>query len=255
MSPPSSRSALSSRYGEQSARRLWNAARKVAAGLPLGGEAVWPGLRNDLFVAHESIYAFASSWAGDLRVLDAACGTGYGSYLLARAGARKVVGVDRNPARIRFAARRFRSPGLSFQVGDCEGLDFPPDSFDLVVSSNTLEHLPDPSRFLQGVSKTISPGGQLLVAVPPVLSETDQREHGTNPNHVSNLSVRAWRDLLVREGWQCLYFSHRCAKPLDFHSFRVSSIAFEDFAFVEDGIEGAYRLPPITAIFRLRRAC
>ena len=242
------------RVSEQSARWLWNAARKVAAGLPLGGEAVWPGLRNDLFVAHESIYTFAARWAAGARVLDAACGTGYGSFVLARAGAGSVVGLDRNPARIRFATRRFEARGLSYRLGECEALGFTADSFDLVVSSNTLEHLSDPRLFLQGVAKSIRKSGHLLVAVPPVLSEADLREHATNPSHQSNLSVRGWAELFVREGWQSEYFSHRCRKPLDFRSYRVSPVRFEDFQFVQEDLAAAYELPSITAIYRLRRA-
>lgn len=238
-----------------SPKRIWNAARKLAAGLPLGGEAVWPGLRNDLFVAHESIYGFVAARASHCRTLDAACGTGYGSYLLAHAGATWVLGIDRNAHRVRFANRRFAHPRLSFQVGDCEGLSFPADSFDLVVSSNTLEHLREPACFLHSIAKALSPRGQLIVAVPPVLSEADLREHVTNPDHVSNLSVRGWGELFEKEGWAVRYVSHRCAKPLDFRSYRRSSVGAEDFAFVEECIDAAYKAAPITAIYQLRRAC
>lgn len=235
-------------------RRIWNAARKLAAGLPLGGEAVWPGLRNDLFVAHESIYRFAGRFANGRRALDAACGTGYGALLLARSGARSVLGVDRDPRRIRFARRRFRAPGLSFEVSDCEALDFPEDTFDLVVSSNTLEHLADPARFLRTIAGSLAREGELIVAVPPVLSEADLVEHGTNPRHVSNLPVREWGALFGREGWESTYFSHRCRRALDFRSYRVSSAAVEEFAFIEEDLERAYEVAPISAVYRLRRA-
>lgn len=237
-----------------SPRRLWNAARKVAAGLPLGGEAVWPGLRNDLFVAHESIYSFVARWARARRVLDAACGTGYGSFLLARAGAQSVVGVDRDADRVRFAVRRYRCPNLLFRVADCERLDVPAESFDLVVSSNTLEHLTRPAGFLLSVGTLLSRDGELVVAVPPVLSEADLREHGTNLDHVPNFSVRGWGDLFESEGWKFVYYSHRCRRPLDFRSFRVSAAAADDFEFVEEEIDAAYESAPITAVFRLRQA-
>lgn len=236
-----------------SPRRLWNAARKVVAGLPLGGEAVWPGLRNDLFVAHESIYRYAARWAPACRILDAACGTGYGSHLLACSGARSVLGVDREPRRVRFASRRYSHAALSFRIEDCERLDLSPGAFELVVSSNTLEHLAEPEAFLRGVAGALGAAGQLLVAMPPVLSDADLREHACNPHHLSNLSVRGWGELFQREGWQFEYLSHRCAKPLDFHSFRASRVTSEDFAFVGEALEAAYATPPITALFRLRR--
>lgn len=238
-----------------SPRRLWNAARKVAAGLPLGGEAVWPGLNNDLFVAHESIYRFIAPRALHRRTLDAASGTGYGSYILALAGAASVLGIDRNAQRVRFATRRFVQPNLSFKVGDCEDLSLPGGSFDLVVSSNTLEHLSEPARFLRSIARALTPRGELFIAVPPVLSEADLRQHSSNPDHVSNLSVRAWGEHFDREGWASCYFSHRCCKHLDFHSFRNSAVKAEDFAFVEEGVDAAYDTAPITAIYRLWRAC
>src|SRR3954468_15894608 len=88
-------------------RRAANGVRRIAAGLPPSEEAVWPGVRNDLFVAHESVYQFASSLAVGLRVLDAACGTGYGSALLASSGAKSVIGIDAHPRRIRYASAHF----------------------------------------------------------------------------------------------------------------------------------------------------
>lgn len=236
-----------------SPRRLWNAVRKLAAGLPLGGEAVWPGLENDLFVAHRSIYEFVAQIAPGRRVLDAACGTGYGSHLLARVGARSVLGIDRDPRRLRFAARRYELPGLAFREADCERLELPEGAFDLVVSSNTLEHLERPERFLRSIATALTAAGELIVAVPPVLSKADLDVHGTNRDHLSNLSVRAWAELFEREGWRYRFLSHRCARPLDFHSFLPSSVAPGDFDFVEEDLEGAYRTAPITAVFRLRR--
>lgn len=228
--------------------------RKVLAGLPLGGEAVWPGLHNDLFVAHDSIYLFASRFANGRRVLDAACGTGYGSARLAAAGAISVVGLDLSRPRLRFARRRYLAPHLDFQLGDCESLDVLSETFDLVVSSNTLEHLQDPAAFLRGVDRCLAPGGQLLAAVPPVVSEADVEAHRVNEDHVSNLSVDAWAALFEAEGWSVRTFGHRCELPLDFGSFRRSRVRVEDFRFVEEPFAAFYQVPPITAIFVLQRA-
>ena len=166
-----------------------------------------------------------------------------------------MLGIDRNAQRVRFATRRFVQPNLSFKVADCENLSVPDDSFDLVVSSNTLEHLSEPVLFLQSIAKALSRQGELFIAVPPVLSEADLHQHSSNPEHVSNLSVRTWVELFEREGWASRYFSHRCCRHLDFHSFRNSVVKAEDFAFVEEGVDAAYDAAPITAIFRLWRVC
>jgi len=105
--------------------RALNGIRKVAAGLRPFSESVWPGVRNDLFVAHESIYRFFASDVGNLDILDAGCGTGYGSHLLAEAGAESVIGVDLDRRNIAFARKRYSAPNLSFAVADIEELDSP----------------------------------------------------------------------------------------------------------------------------------
>ena len=87
-----------------------------------------------------------------------------------------------------------------------------------------------------------------------MLSAADLRAHGENPDHVSNLSVRAWGTLFGREGWRFRYLGHRCRRSLDFGSLQISTARPEDFSFVEESLEGAYAAPPITAVYELRRA-
>ena len=116
--------------------RLFNGIRKVAAGLRPFSESVWPGVRNDLFVAHESIYAFSAQFAVGEAVLDAGCGTGYGSHLLAQNGARSVLGIDLDKHSIAFAQRRYTVPNLRFSVAELENLAFPKHSFGFVIASN-----------------------------------------------------------------------------------------------------------------------
>ena len=235
-------------------RRLYNGMRRIAAGLPPAEEAVWPGVRNDLFVAHESVYRFATQFAVDRRVLDAACGTGYGSHILASAGATDVLGIDLNSRRVRYAVRTFRAPNLRYRVGDCHELRLPPRSVELIVSSNTLEHLAQPALFLSGAARALTIGGQLLVVVPPVLSECDVAVHSANRYHESALSVRAWTELFVASGWSYRFFSHSCRAPLDFSSPAASGVSAADFAFVEQSADGAYSQPPLSAAFLLSRA-
>jgi len=74
------------------------------------------------------------------------------------------------------------------------------------------------------------------------------------PGTVPILTVRGWAGLFEREDWKLVYVSHRCQLPLDFHSYRVSAAAADDFEFVEEGIAAAYESAPMTAVFRLRRS-
>ena len=228
--------------------------RRIAARLPPAQEAVWPGVRNDLFVAHESVYRFASGFTAGGRVLDAACGTGYGSYILATSGAAEVLGIDINARRIAYAARHFKRPNLSYLVADCRALELPPRSFDFIVSSNTLEHLDDPARFLASAADLLVDGGQLLVVVPPVLSEADLVVHAANRHHTSPLSVRGWAELFASCGWVFRFFGHRCTAALDLTSPLASVATASDFVFVEEPLDAAYSQAPLSATYLLRRA-
>jgi SAM-dependent methyltransferase len=210
-------------------------------------------VRNDLFLAHESIYAFAARFAAGRDVLDAACGTGYGSAMLAAAGAASVLGIDREGRRVAYAASHHAAPNLRFERRDCRDLDGL-GPFGLVVSSNTLEHLDDPEPFVAAAHRLLSPGGFLLVAVPPILSSADLAAHGANAFHASNLSVREWARLLARHDPGLVHFLHRCRRRLDFASPLPSRATLDDFELVAMPVDAAYVEPPITAVFLLRAA-
>jgi ubiquinone/menaquinone biosynthesis C-methylase UbiE len=231
--------------------RVWNSARKLAAGLTPHGESVWPGVPNDLFVAHASIYSFFSGFVAGRRVLDAACGTGYGSATMAVAGAVSVVGVDLDSRILRYARRHFGRPNLEFRLADCERLEFAPGSFDLIVSSNTLEHLHHPELFLAGARRLLSAGGGLVVAVPPITDQRSLALHRDIGYHRSNLSIDDWLKVFEATGWRAEAYRHivREGVTLDFNSPFESTVRPEDFEFPRSDRNGLYSQPTITAVF------
>jgi 2-polyprenyl-3-methyl-5-hydroxy-6-metoxy-1,4-benzoquinol methylase len=103
------------------------------------------------------------------RVLDIACGAGYGSRMLARAGAAAVVGVDVAADAVRYARAHYPAPGVRFVCADAERFEWPA-SFDVVVSFETIEHLHDPASFLDRLHGLLVPGGTLFLSAP--LGET-----------------------------------------------------------------------------------
>ena len=229
-------------------RRVVHGIRKVAAGLRPFNESVWPGLRNDLFVAHESIYELFTRHVEGSSVLDAGCGTGYGSAILA-AKASQVLGVDVDPASVRYADRHFAAENVRFRIADIQELGFNGD-FDVVVSSNAIEHLDEPRRFVDGTARALRPGGRLIVAVPPIFTDHDRHAHGDIHYHRANLDVGQWRDLLSHR-FDVEYFIHRAREGVtpDFHSQRISRLTTSDFLFEPVGAEAIYSQPTITAIF------
>jgi SAM-dependent methyltransferase len=96
-------------------------------------------------------------------VLDAACGEGYGTALLAGAGADPAVGVEIDGQVVEHARRRY---GLDFRMADVLDLPFHDGSFDLVVSFETIEHVRDPDAALDELGRVMAPGGLLLLSTP-----------------------------------------------------------------------------------------
>jgi len=101
---------------------------------------------------------------GDAVVLDVGCGTGGNSCYLAEKYRCRVVGVDIAEHMIRYAEKRVEALGLtdrvSFQVGDAYGLDFPEDSFDVVLTVFTSQFL-DPARAFPEFHRVLKEGGLL----------------------------------------------------------------------------------------------
>lgn len=89
---------------------------------------------------HKHRYRTAAKFVKNKRVLDAACGSGYGSAILAESAA-SVVGVDHSAAVIDYCKRTYKKENLSYVQMSVSALEFPENSFDIVVSFETIEHL------------------------------------------------------------------------------------------------------------------
>ena len=118
------------------------------------------------YCQYRAVYEYAEAFVTAQRVLDAGCGEGYGTKLLAQ-NASQVVAIDRDKKTIQQARRRYQQPNLQFHVGDINQLSAsPPQSFDVVCCFHTIEHLKEPTQFLQRVGKLLSNSGVLLISTP-----------------------------------------------------------------------------------------
>ena len=104
-----------------------------------------------------------------LHILEVACGRGGFARELGRAGAR-VTGCDFSHVAVRVGDRKLRAgndhAAVTFIQGDAQNLPFADDSFDLVISCETIEHLPDAPRGLREMLRVCRPGGRLLLTTP-----------------------------------------------------------------------------------------
>lgn len=136
------------------------------AALPFTGERFTPECVREIWYEHWHRYAFALDLVRGKRVLDAACGEGYGSNLLADAAA-SVVGVDLSAQAIDHARSRYGSrTNLEFVQADATALPFEDARFDVVVSFETLEHLHAQERLIEGFARVLADDGLLVISSP-----------------------------------------------------------------------------------------
>lgn len=96
-------------------------------------------------------------------LLDAGCGTAPMLSLLTKEYPDKYyVGLDLTPEMIRKAKEK-KLPNTEFVVGDCENLPFEPESFDIVINSQSFHHYPNPQNFFNSVNKVLKKGGCLIL--------------------------------------------------------------------------------------------
>jgi 2-polyprenyl-3-methyl-5-hydroxy-6-metoxy-1,4-benzoquinol methylase len=142
---------------------------------------------------HCDRYRFAGRNISPGRVLDIACGTGYGSHLLAGEfgeSISEIVAVDISEESILYAEQLYKLPKITYVLEDAF-IFTDSKKFHSIVSLETIEHLNDPSVFINKLYDLLHPGGVLIASAPITLS-TD-----VNPYHVNDFSDKTFRQLFL----------------------------------------------------------
>jgi SAM-dependent methyltransferase len=162
--------------------------------LPLTGERTLPDVpeENYWFRRHLAVYEWIAERVRGQRVVDMACGEGYGSEVIART-AGNVVGIDANPQAHEHARLRYRRLNLRFERDLVESFS---ESCDAVVFLQTIEHVEDPGAILEHFKSMLSPGGVAYVSTPNLLTLAPPgAEKSGNPWHVKEYRAAEFRDL------------------------------------------------------------
>ena len=181
--------------------------------LEFTGERFTPECVREIWYEHFHRYALAARWCQNTHTLDAACGEGYGSALLAESGVT-VKGVDISEQAIAHARQRYGSQqGVEFDVADCTRLPFKDNEFDRVVSFETLEHMEAHDELLAEFRRVLKPDGFLILSSPDKAIYSEE-QNSENEFHVKELYRQELEELIEK------YFpaSRLLGQKLMFHS-------------------------------------
>lgn len=144
------------------------------------------------------------------RVLDIGSHNGAVAYDVAEHAGAHVVGIEIDPQRVAVARQRHAHPRVEYRVGNALE-DLHDESFDVVILSNVLEHLPDRATFLQRV-QTLAAPSRFLIRVP--LFERDWRvplkqelgvEWRLDPTHETEYTLESFTGEMIAAGLQIAY--------------------------------------------------
>lgn len=222
------------------------------------GERVTPFLKDHVFYGHLSIYDFAAQFCKGAVVLDAGSGSGYGTAYLADGGAVYVQGIDNEAKAVAFSQTYFKRPNLAFQVMDLREIcGFQDGSFDVIFTSNVLEHIPGVIAFFRQAWRLLKPEGTLVVAVPPITDRRLLYLNLINPYHVNLWTPRQWFAVLNQFFGEVTPYLHGVERlGEDFKPEHTmpseSGLNEKSFVFVPGSIEDMYKMFTLTSIFVVR---
>lgn len=176
-------------------------------------ENAWTGERLETFIFTENTnehlhrYAMAMELAPGRKVLDIACGEGYGSNLLASV-AEGVWGVDIDPETIKHAAEKYKAHNLNFSVGAADAIPFKDHTFDLAVSFETIEHHDRHEAMMTELKRVLKPGGVLIISSPDKKYYSDIPNY-KNPFHVKELYKAEFEALIAKHFRHAQHFTQK----------------------------------------------
>jgi len=208
------------------------------------GERLYLGyqLSKEIVKEHLDRYEFAKNYLKpNFVVLDAACGTGYGSEILA-GSVKKVIGLEISKHALDWANKHYQKPNIEFREVDInKPLDLPNNYFDAVVSFETLEHVVNQENMLSEFKRVLKPKGLLIISTPDREIITDKA--GTiNKFHIKELSKKEFLLLLSKYFQLDSLYGQMKHIPLSSIKKTIKLIAKLDIFGIRHWIERTFKL-------------
>jgi SAM-dependent methyltransferase len=197
--------------------------------LALTGERTLPDVpeENYWYRRHLVVYEWIRARIGGLRVIDMACGEGYGSSVLARTAA-SVVGVDANPEAHEHARLRYTASNVRFARDLVETFAEPADA---VIFLQTIEHVQNPDEVLEHFKSLVAASASpvVIVSTPNVLTLAPEgAAKSGNPWHIKEYRPEEFRTLCEGHFAHVELFGLYHARKLALHEFALRRLRWDD---------------------------
>ena len=160
----------------------------------------WTGERLETFIhsrdtiEHLHRYAIVNDYIKGKKVLDIACGEGYGSNLISNE-AKYVYGVDIDSQVIENAKIKYKKANIEFIAGSTDNIPLDDASVDVVVSFETIEHHDKHHEMMIEIKRVLKPNGIVIISTPDKLYYSDKR-NAKNEFHIKELYKKEFLDLV-----------------------------------------------------------
>jgi ubiquinone/menaquinone biosynthesis C-methylase UbiE len=160
------------------------------------GERLETTIFNETAIEHLHRYAIALDFVKNKKVLDIACGEGYGANLLA-AYAESITGVDIDRSTIEKAIKKYTAKNITFKEGSVSNIPCKAGFFDIVISFETIEHTDEHDQFLTEVKRVLKPDGLFITSTPDKANYSDVPGY-KNPFHKKELYDNEFTGLIKK---------------------------------------------------------
>lgn len=158
------------------------------------------------FADHYERYELAKKYCKGKNVLDAASWSWYWSFILSQV-AEKVNWLDISKEAIEYCKKYIKNNNLNFILGDGKKIPFKDNSFDIVISFETIEHIKDYNNFLEEIKKVLKKDWILIMSTPNFKWEIRKNKwHVSNFNHEQFISAVSKHFKIEKELFQWKHF-------------------------------------------------
>lgn len=159
------------------------------------GERILPARHGEIsvvFSRHKFAYDYVQQFVGNKTVIDIGCGTGYGCKIFAEK-AQFIYGIDYHEEAITYCKKHYPAPNIKYIQMDANAIQFG-RQFDLAVSFQVIEHMPNLAIFISQLKQVVKPNGMIFITTPNV--KRPNRGEEQNPFHFNEMNYTKFEKLM-----------------------------------------------------------